>query len=75
MSLRRSFTRSCAAPFTELVVKLDRLVSMRINHLETRLDEDVRDKSLVVSCPDGLLLIFVHYICIVACSSSSLVVD
>jgi hypothetical protein len=75
VSLRRSFARSRATPFTKLVVKLDRLVSMRINHLETRLDEDVRDKFLVVYCPDGLLLIFVHYICIVACSSRSLVVD
>jgi hypothetical protein len=75
VSLRRSFARIRAAPFTKLVVKLDRLVSMQINHLETRLDEDVRDKFLVVSCPDGLLLVFVHYICIVACSSTSLVVD
>ena len=47
-----------------LRVKLERLVSMRIYHVETRLDEDVRDKSLVISCPDGLLLTFVLYICI-----------
>lgn len=67
-------------PFTELMVKLGRLVSMRINHLGTRLDEDVRDKSRHL-LPDGLLLTFMLYIwisclyVIVACSCSYLVIN